>query len=307
MNAKVIKPWKPFMIGDIKVTGYLVDHSGPDALAFLIEADGKRVYYSGDFRAGGRKSVLFDNIVKRPPGDIDYLLLEGTMVGSPARPYRTERDVEVRIADILRETENIVFVSCSSQNIDRIVSAYKACLKTGRTFVIDLYTAFILSKLKKLSDKLPQYDSDNVRVKFWASHAERLKNAGYRDLLYVYNKRKIELPEIEKKKDRVLMLARDNSIFSRMLKELSDVKGAKLIYSMYEKYLTDEFKEKCKARGIEIEHVHTSGHATTEDLKAFTAALNPRAVIPIHTFRADEYKNIFPNVVSLKDGEPLVL
>jgi len=46
--------WKPISIGPFVVTGYLVDHSAPDALAFLVEADGKRLMYSGDLRAHGR-------------------------------------------------------------------------------------------------------------------------------------------------------------------------------------------------------------------------------------------------------------
>jgi ribonuclease J len=307
INAEVVKPWKPFKIGDFTITAYLVDHSGPDAMAFLVEADGKRVYYSGDFRGHGRKSVLFDRALKAPPGDIDYLLLEGTMLGRDNEPYRNESDIEAKIVEILKASKTVTFLSSSSQNIDRIVSAYRACLKTGKTFVIDLYTAFILSKLTKISKKLPQYNSDNVRVKFWHAHAKALEKAGYRDLLFVYNKRKIELIEMAKDKARYLMLARDNSVFGRMLKELSDVTGAKLIYSMYEKYLTDEFAERCKTKGIEIEHVHTSGHATPDELKSFASALGPKTIIPIHTFQAEMYKDLFANVRIIPDGKTLDL
>ena len=42
-------------IGPFRITPQLVDHSAFDAYALLVEADGKRVYYSGDFRAHGRK------------------------------------------------------------------------------------------------------------------------------------------------------------------------------------------------------------------------------------------------------------
>ena len=296
INAKVVKAWKPFKIGDFTIIPYLVDHSGFDAFAFLVEAGGKRLYYSGDFRSHGRKGVLFDNMLKRPPENIDRLLLEGVMLGRAGQIYNDENEVERRMEKILRETDNIVFLSCSSQNIDRLVSAYRACLRTDRTFVIDLYTAFMLSKLRKVSDRLPQYDSDNIRVKFWKAHADSLEKAGYRDLLYVYNRRKIELFEINKKKDKVLMLMRDNSVFPRAVKELDGIKGAKLIYSMYEKYLTEEFKEKCGRKGIEIEHVHTSGHAVLKDLQDFTAVLKPRKLTPIHTFEPDKYPAVFENV-----------
>jgi len=307
IDAAVVKPWKLFRIGDLTITPYLVGHSGSDALAFLIEADGKRVYYSGDFQGHGRKDVLFKNMIKGPPENVDYLLLEGPMPGRDAQAYRNEDEIEQRIGNILKETKNIVFLSCSSQHIDRLVSAYRACLKTGRIFVIDLYTAFVLSKLRKVSGGIPQYDSDNIRIKFWRAHADSLTGAGYRDLLYAYNKRKIEMFEIAEKKDNVLMIARDNSVFPLTLKELADVKGAKLIYSMYEKYLGDDLRAKCGKRGIEIEHVHTSGHAVIEDLKTFVFALSPKTLIPINTFHADQYKELFSNVKVMNGEEMLIL
>ena len=78
-NFKYFKSWKSFQVGDFTIKPYLVDHSAIDAYAFLIEAEGKRVFYSGDFRAHGRKSILFDKIVHEPPKDIDLLFMEGTI------------------------------------------------------------------------------------------------------------------------------------------------------------------------------------------------------------------------------------
>jgi ribonuclease J len=57
-----------------------MDHSAPDAYAFEIECDGKRLFYSGDFRAHGRKAKLFKNLLKNPPKKIDVLIMEGTMM-----------------------------------------------------------------------------------------------------------------------------------------------------------------------------------------------------------------------------------
>ena len=50
-----ITAWQSFTIGDFTITPYLVDHSAADAYAFLIEAEGKRLFYSGDLRSHGRK------------------------------------------------------------------------------------------------------------------------------------------------------------------------------------------------------------------------------------------------------------
>ncbi len=306
-NAKIINTRQSFKVGDFTVIPYLVDHSAFGALAFLIEDDGKKIFYSGDFRGHGRKSILFKQMINNPVKDIDCLLMEGTMIGRGKQTYADEQAVEKRITQILKEHSNITFISLSSQNIDRIVSAYRACLKTDSIFVIDAYTAFVLEKLAKVSKGIPQYNWKNVRIKFFNHHVSSLTSAGCDDLLNRYSKRKIDIAEIKRERNRILMLARDNSIFPLLINKIDDVRGSRIIYSMWEGYLTDKFKEYSTQKGLIIEQVHTSGHAVVEDLKSFANALNPGTLIPIHTFQGKNYLKIFNNVQILKDGEVFVL
>jgi len=49
-------------IGPFRVTPFLTDHSAFDAYMLLIEAEGRRVLYSGDFRTHGRKSKLVERM-----------------------------------------------------------------------------------------------------------------------------------------------------------------------------------------------------------------------------------------------------
>jgi ribonuclease J len=137
------KAWQPFTIGDFTITPYLVDHSATDAYAFLIEAKGKRLFYSGDLRSHGRKGILFENLVKRPIHDIDLLFLEGTMLHRSNDQFPDETAVENTIFETIRQQKNISFLLSSSQNIDRIVSAYRACKRAGKLLVIDIYTAWV--------------------------------------------------------------------------------------------------------------------------------------------------------------------
>ena len=199
-NTQIIKHKSVFHIKDLKITPHLVDHSAFDAFAFLIEAEGKRVFYSGDFRGHGRKRKLFDQLIENPPKDIDCLLMEGSMLGRDETAYKKEDDIEARIVEILKEQNNITFLFSSSQNIDRLVSAYRACLQTGTTFVIDIYTAFILQKLGEVSKKIPQFNWKKIKVKFFKYHADKLAGAGYKELLYIYNRQKIEMDELNEKK-----------------------------------------------------------------------------------------------------------
>ncbi|MFH1309775.1 MAG: MBL fold metallo-hydrolase [Candidatus Omnitrophota bacterium] len=303
INATVIDKRKSIVVGDFTVASQLVDHSAFDALAFIVEANAKKIFYSGDFRGHGRKSVLFKKILERPPKGIDCLLMEGSMLGRSDVTQRNEEAVQVFIEKTLKSNDNIKFLFASSQNIDRIVSAYKACLKTGHIFVIDIYTAYILDKLRKVSKHIPQFNWKNVKVKFTKYHADILAEKVSPQLLYYYNTNKIDIFEINRKKNKILMLARDNSIFSSILKGISGIKGAKIIYSMWQGHLTDKFKSYCADKGLEIVFAHTSGHATLENLKSFAKAINPKILIPIHTFHAEDYPAIFSNVKILQDRE----
>jgi ribonuclease J len=76
---------------------------------------------------------------------------------------------------------------------------------------------------------------------------------------------------------------------------------------MWEGYLTEKFEKFCSERKIEIEHVHTSGHAVLPDLQRFTKALNPKCLVPIHTFEPDEYPKFFENVKTVNNGKPFLI
>jgi ribonuclease J len=56
-------------------------------------------------------------------------------------------------------------------------------------------------------------------------------------------------------------------------------------------------------KGVRYEYLHTSGHATLEDLKKLVDAMTPEMVIPIHSFHPEKFKDYFPNVRLVDDGE----
>ena len=49
-NPRFYRDQRPFEIGPFRITPLLVDHSAFDAYALLVEADGRRLCNSGDFR-----------------------------------------------------------------------------------------------------------------------------------------------------------------------------------------------------------------------------------------------------------------
>lgn len=306
-NVVPFEMWHSLNIGNLAVTPYLVDHSAFDAAAFLIEGDGKKVFYSGDFRGHGRKKVLLDKLLSAPPGNIDCLLLEGSMLGRENGQYQDEKAVEERMVNLFRKKDNIAFVFCSSQNIDRLVSIYRAVKRSGVIFVIDLYTAYILDRLSTVSKHLPQFDWDEVRVKYFQSHAKVLVGSNQKELLYKYRKAKMEIEDIDKNKKNIVMLMRDNSIFRACLRKLTNLEGALAVYSMWDGYVTKKFMDVLAKHRIGYKHVHTSGHAVVYDLQRLADALNPRYVVPIHTFRPQDYPSLFRNVRLVEDGKGITI
>jgi len=81
------------------------------------------------------------------------------------------------------------------------------------------------------------------------------------------------------------------------------------IYSMWKGYLADKnskmpgLQSWFDKEGVKMKYIHTSGHASETDLIQFSEALNPKVMIPIHSFHWDEHLDSFKNVVRLKDGE----
>ena len=122
----------PLRIGPFTVTPYLMDHSAFDAYALLVEAGGRRLFYSGDLRAHGRKAALFERLLGDPPRPVHAMLMEGSSLGRLGSDQRfpTEAEVETQLVERLRPP-GFVAVCASAQNIDRVVSLYRACKRTG--------------------------------------------------------------------------------------------------------------------------------------------------------------------------------
>ena len=159
-----LKDRQPLDIGPFKVTPYLVDHSAYDAYSLLVSSGNRKLFYTGDFRAHGRKGKLFERLLRDPPTGVDVLLMEGTTIdrADSDEETQTESDLETGFVQHFNESKVMVLVWSSGQNIDRLVTVYRACKQTGRQLIIDLYTAEILKATG--NPNIPQGTWDDVRV-----------------------------------------------------------------------------------------------------------------------------------------------
>lgn len=305
-NYNTFRSGSPFTVGPFTITPYLMDHSAFDAYAFLIEADGKKMLYSGDFREHGRKAGAFQWFLRNAPKDIDALLLEGTMVGQQERAVKKEEDVESAITELLKDTKGIALIMTSAHNIDRIVSVYRAALKFDRLFVVDVYTANVLSALSDLGripDPLRGFEKLRVFYPFFLS--KKLSTVDKEQFLFRFKSRKVTRAEIGQDPEKYIMLVRPTMLVD--LKKMQGLNGATVIYSMWQGYLEEDkikrFLKFMEEKNMRMVSIHTGGHAYVDTLKKVVNELKPKTIIPVHTFNPDLYEELFPNVMRVSDRE----
>lgn len=299
----------PFKVGPFIITPFLMDHSAFGASSLLIEAEGKKIFYTGDLRGHGRKAKLFEHLLMNPIQNVDCLLMEGTTLsGEHNVGYETEEAVESALYSLFALQEDASFVMSAGSNIDRLVSIYQAALQAKKILVVDLYQFYLLKQIKDFPHGLPLYSDKNLRILYLVEHAKTIANQVNEHLLYKWKSLKIEKEEIlAQRKDMVLRTPL--SIMKIMAKGMENerpLQKASFIYSMWSGYLKSnpKFKEFTDRYKIPMKIIHTSGHAYLHDLKRLADALKPRMIVPIHTLSGDEFKNHFANVCRFDDGVP---
>ena len=179
-EPRVFKSEEQVSIGDIKITPYLCDHSAFDAYMFLLNFEGKKILYTGDFRSNGRK--FFEPLLRKLP-KVDALITEGTNISNDkiGKINLTEKELEKKGIELLEGNDKPVFVLMVATNIDRIVTFYKIANAAKRLFLLDTYAGLITDTI---GGKIPNPRTfSNVRI--------FLTNQNKYEILENYKKNKI--------------------------------------------------------------------------------------------------------------------
>lgn len=297
---------KTIQVGPFRITPYLVDHSAYDAYALLVEANGRRLFYSGDLRAHGQKAALFERLVSCPPKPIHAMLMEGSSLGRlrPDQSFTRETEIEMQMAERFRQP-GFIGICASAQNIDRLVTIYRACKRSGRTLVLDLYALEVMAATG--NENIPRPGWPNLAV-YVPEYQRRHIKAGERfDIVDRYKRYRIYRETFSEIAERAVTLFRP-----AMVSDIDRMPGvwidARVIWSQWNGYLQTEasqaFQAKLAERGVPLEVIHTSGHASIADLKRLADAMAPEALVPVHTFEGDRFSTLFGNnVIRRADGE----
>lgn len=278
-NPLLMEDGISFQIKDITITPLSCDHSAFDSYMLLIEHNGEKTLYTGDFRANGR--LDFSKLLDKVPC-VDNLIIEGTTLSREEAVQNIEEEKLEEIAvSYLCKHKGPAFIMMSAMNIDRVITAKNIARKTNRVFLEDIYTADITTSI--------DMPADNTRVFMTGGDKQYEK-------LQKYSNVKIGKNEISKKP--FLMCIRSSmKNYLAKLNELVSFEDGVLFYGMWKGYLeqpeTKEFIEFMERKGVKMHILHTSGHADSITIDKLIEDVKPKCIYPVHTENAewfDKYK-----------------
>lgn len=293
---------RPFRVGDFTVTPFAVDHSSFGSVAYLLEAQGQTLLYSGDIRKHGRKPGMARDLVAAiGPRNIHALLMEGTHFGSRRGKRLTEFELEREIVGHIQSASGVVLACFSPIDVDRLVTYYRASQRTGRIFVVDAYAAFVMHLVASEASIPRPTREAGVRVYF----NRAFENRQLTSVQERFQPDRISLEQILAEPTKYLMVFRPSMAELDFNTTLPT--NSRCIYSYWKGYLEKpdwvQLQDRLKQVGGDFIAAHASGHIYVDDLVEFVRSINPRQVIPMHTFEPTAVQQHFDNVRLLDDGE----
>ena len=252
-------------IGDIKITPFFNCHSIYDSHMFLIEADGNRIWHTGDYRAHGYLGKGLFPTLQKYAMNIDTLITEGTMLNRNDECIH-EYEVAEKTASVMKSYK-YVFVLASATDIERLASIKNASEKAKKRMYV--CSKFLISTMRfftehesELSHGLFSFSPRMYGRKYWG----RMKKRGFVFVAGTSQKSKV----------------------ANLLKELP-IDETILIYSSWEGYYT--IPEQVEANPDyknfrelfnNVVDIHTSGHADKSTIQKVIEIVKPKEVICIH-------------------------
>ncbi len=265
--------WRePVEAGGFTVTFFPVSHSVPQSAALLVEAAGRKIFHTGDFKLDrdspfGEGTDL-ETIAARA-GGCDLLLLDSTNAGREGC-CPSEREAREALGRLVAEDgAGRLILTTFSSHVARIGAAAAAAREAGRKIAI---IGRSMAEIAELAERhgylslpagavvgrevIADLPASRAFVLCAGSQGEpnsalaRLSAGALPDLLF-------------SRGDRVLFSART-------------IPGREAAVAR----IVDDFLR----GGAEVvrDAAHVSGHAYADDLERVVAALAPRAVLPVH-------------------------
>lgn len=258
---------KAFMIGDISITPFRSCHSIYDSYMFLIQAAGKRIWHTGDYREHGYLGKNLYSTLENYATDVDVLITEGTTLKRDDECIQ-ESEVSERMACAISSYKYVV-VLASATDIERLATIKEAAKKAHKELYI---TGAMLSRTTSIF-----------------SHREARASGGLFDFHPQYVREQDEKIAQMRSVGFVLISGTSQLSFVKTLCGGLPSSEVLLIYSAWDGYYKDPsqvrrnpaFKD-FRGAFSNVVDIHTSGHASRSTIKKVIEIVNPHHVVCIH-------------------------
>lgn len=253
-----IKDGKTFRIKDIKITPYIVDHSAYNSFMILVEANGKRILHTGDFRNHGYKGKLLESTLRKI-GKVDVVITEGTTLSRKQIKSKTEDELVNEISEATKNY-NQVLMLMSTTNIDRVTTMQKVANRTGKIVIHDIVLSNVLQLVTQCIPNA--LNNKNVYVFLPANNYIKKDLPEYKQYIEPYQE-KINVTGKKLHEDFIMNVRVSMLRDIERLKNISKVlNNACVVYSMWDGYKEEEiykkFLDKMKELDIDVISLHTS-------------------------------------------------
>lgn len=303
-----IRDGEPFRVGGFQVTPIPVTHSIPGSVALALDTPVGTLLHTGDFKLDpdpldGR---LTDEAALRALGDRGLLALFSDSTNAPREGHTwSEREVEVRLRELILEARNRVVLTTFSSHLHRIQTIIDASYAAGRTVIpvgrsvvqniqMALERGFLRAPHGSLADPT-YYDSlprSHVTVIASGSQGEAAST----------------MTRIAAGQHAIRLDPDDLVIFSSRRIPGNELAVGAVVNNLYRLgvEVIDDHREK----------VHTSGHAFAGELTRMLELTRPRYFVPIHGeyrhlvthARLAAHAGVAPHdIFVVEDGNPLEL
>ena len=266
---------EPIRAGAFVVTFFRVSHSVPDSAAILVEADGRRLIHSGDFKLDDDppdgETTDREGIAAAVGAGVDLAMVDSTNAERPGHS-QSERLAGEGLRAAFSGAPGRIILTTFSSHVARVAQAAEAALAMGRRIAILGRSMRAVAEIAERSGRLRLPAGSRIAsADLRATLPDRLLcltsgsqgepfSALYR--LALGEHADLELSE----GDRVLLSSRTIPGHERSVNRMSDHlvrRGARIV------------------RDTEPP-IHVSGHAHRDEIAEWLRMVRPRAVMPVH-------------------------
>lgn len=321
-----------FTVADIKVTCVPVDHDVIGACGFLIETGDGRICYTGDYRHHGYHPEVSRAFAEKCKG-VDLMISEGVTIShsdidilSLEGPERenTEWTLLDKMRDYAANEEGLIVINNYNRNVERIHHFAEVVREAGRELVLDPVQAEYVAAFypeDKFSVYYPEGKSadktgrENAAYGDGSADCARLGDCDLGCRCAVEGPLVKDYPVVTRKdllanpKGYVLQQDYQDAF------ELFDLAPAISVYlHMDGAPLGDydpsyaKFYGLLERAGINVVRCGLGGHAEPFHLRNTVDVIEPRILVPLHSFRPEQLKSEHASQIILPEiGDSITL